>query len=247
MVEFKVGDDDDGVGVFYAYHDPDDQNLVVTVKYMSHSSQLVVTDSDLGGNQGVRLASNAICGRAVDDLGWTKVYCIAMSRLYLVAFPLDTTSPDNLKNQLDGDNLFVESSALNDDNLVGLDAGGLFDANRRVGVTFQLADKHLSLLIPSGTKNSFVYNANDKTFSLYGQEADVEWGTNVMYATEAYKKDMVNLGCAGSSGGGGSGGSGGGGNDIEVCMAHVIKFAYLFSIHTTIYNSHDLSFLSSNS
>ncbi len=210
-----MGDDPEDTAVFYVFHDYDnDQTLVVIVKYKGHSTRLVINDEDLGGTDGVRLAYNNMCGHAVDDQGWTQVYCIAeIPGFHLLNFPLDTTTPDALKSQLDNNGLFMESAELSANDLEGLGARS---------ATFSLADKHLSLLIPSRTKKSFVFNANDKTLSLYGQEADVEWGTNVMYATEAYKKDMVNLGCNGGTGGGGTGGGTGGGsssgNNDQVCI-----------------------------
>ncbi len=66
------------------------------------------------------------------------------------------------------------------------------DYDSRLAVTYWLGD-HRSLILPSGSRESFVYNANTDSFSR-GPTIDEERGSG-LFITEATQVDRSNLRC----------------------------------------------------
>ncbi len=240
LVTFPVGDSNSNNAVFYIYYIHED-SLGVVVAYKGSISEFIVDDNHVNILRKFGLSFFGICGHAVDDEGWTQVYCLAELDAFgvkLLVFPIDTRSGATLETQLNNDALSVEVKSAS---LSGFDKVDFANSERRSGVTFPLEDKSLSLVLHSDSNFNYVFDANAKTMAKYHVDAEVKWGTNVVFATKASEKDKVNLGCDGDSGGtggdagGGTGGSvigGSSSNNENVCTStsyvHTLRYMYMF-------------------
>ncbi len=171
----------------------------VIVRYLDHKKEMTYFLSDFAGSPHnfVNVGPNPVCGSAVDSSGRSPVYCLYYQDEGLKAFvfTVDTSSEENLIADL----AVFESyqlAVINTGSLGQVIGDKLSSFEKRAAAVLPTKESHISLIIPGGSKKTFLFNANGNTITENTVEADVEFGPSVLYATKADERDRANLGCA---------------------------------------------------
>ncbi len=205
LIEAPVGGTDEKAVILIAGRS-DSFSVVARMKFKDSVGLNRVRTSDIAATEGyMSLGTYAVCGHAFDKEGRTVVYCFALFNEedlipHLLIATFDTRSAETAESMVQQEEVTWEAQDISSLGVVEASDFANRDRSSRLGATYSLKKKRLSLFIPSNKKKSFVFNANTKTFTE-SFEPEVEWGQQVLYTTRAERQDRLNLGCDDNGGG----------------------------------------------